>query len=74
MHRAPGIWIIAGVFPIFSSGGLGVVMRRVIGNDIGARLMAGEWWVLRQNFCCFRDRAARPEGRTTPPTDPDERN
>jgi hypothetical protein len=23
---------------------------------------------------CFRDRAARPEGRTTPPTDPDERN
>jgi len=23
---------------------------------------------------CFRDRAARPAGRTTPPTDPDERN
>jgi hypothetical protein len=23
---------------------------------------------------CFRDRAARPNGRTTPPTDPDERN
>ncbi len=23
---------------------------------------------------CFRDRAARPEGRTTPPTDPGERN
>ena len=25
-------------------------------------------------FHCFRDRAARPEGRTTPPTDPDARN
>ena len=29
---------------------------------------------LREEPECFRDRAARPEGRTTPPTDPDERN
>ena len=29
---------------------------------------------LERSRHCFRDRAARPEGRTTPPTDPDERN
>ena len=30
-----------------------------------------EW---HNNCFCFRDRAVRPEGRTTPPTEPDERN
>jgi hypothetical protein len=40
------------------------VISLAAGNGLRAGL--SRYW--------FRDRAVRPEGRTTPPTDPDERN
>ncbi len=32
------------------------------------------WWEKHKPADRFRDRAAQPEGRTTPPTEPDEPN
>jgi hypothetical protein len=59
--------------------------RRLIsfmtGNSSSVGLWMGQWEFQESGLpdligrnSCFRDRAARPAGRTTPPTDPDERN